>query len=103
LTNIGKNCHDVFFGFLGDTTMATMNISLPDPMRDWVQSQIEDGMYASSSDYVRDLIRRDQGNRRQQRLLQAAITEGLASGISDRSMEDVLKEAQARLAGLNAD
>jgi antitoxin ParD1/3/4 len=103
LTNIDKNCHDVFFGFPGDTTMATMNISLPDPMRDWVQSQIEDGMYASSSDYVRDLIRRDQSNRRQQRLLQAAITEGLASGISDRSMEDVLKEAQARLAGLNAD
>ena len=83
--------------------MATMNISLPDPMRDWVQSQIEDGMYASSSDYVRDLIRRDQVNRRQQRLLQAAITEGLASRISDRSMEDALKEAQARLAGLNAD
>ncbi len=83
--------------------MATMNISLPEPMRDWVQTQIEEGMYSSSSDYVRDLIRRDQENRRQHRLLQAAITEGLKSGLSDRSMDDVLKEAQARLAGLNAD
>jgi len=82
--------------------MATMNISLPEPMRDWVQSQIEDGMYSSSSDYVRDLIRRDQDNRRQQRLLQAAITEGLKSGISERSMENVLKEAQARLTTINA-
>ncbi len=40
--------------------MATMNVSVPDPMRDWVQSQIERGRYASVSDYVRDLIRRDQ-------------------------------------------
>ena len=40
--------------------MATMNVSVPDPMRDWVQSQIENGKYASASDYVRDLIRRDQ-------------------------------------------
>lgn len=82
--------------------MATMNISLPDPMRDWVQTQIREGKYSSSSDYVRDLIRRDQEARQQQHLLQEAITEGLKSGISNRSMEDVLKEAQARLVALNA-
>lgn len=40
--------------------MATMNISLPDPMRDYVQNRIDSGQYASVSDYVRDLIRRDQ-------------------------------------------
>ena len=40
--------------------MATMNISLPDQMREWVQGQIESGKYASSSDYVRDLIREHQ-------------------------------------------
>lgn len=40
--------------------MATMNISLPDQMREWVQSQIESGKYASSSDFVRDLIREHQ-------------------------------------------
>jgi antitoxin ParD1/3/4 len=86
-----------------DNIMATMNISLPDPMRDWVQTQIQDGRYSSSSDYVRDLIRRDQEFRQQQQILQEAITEGLKSGISNRSMEDVLKEAQARLVALNAD
>lgn len=82
--------------------MATMNISLPDPMRDWIQTQIQDGKYSSSSDYVRDLIRRDQEVRQQQQILQDAITEGLKSGISNRSMEELLKEAQARLATLNA-
>ncbi|MFV3126560.1 type II toxin-antitoxin system ParD family antitoxin [Niveispirillum sp. KHB5.9] len=40
--------------------MATMNVSVPDRMRDWVQSQVDSGNYASASDYVRDLIRRDQ-------------------------------------------
>ena len=60
--------------------MATMNISLPDPMRDWVQTQIETGKYASSSDYVRDLIRRDQEARDKIAALQAAITEGMNSG-----------------------
>ena len=40
--------------------MASMNISVPDSMREWVQSRIESGEYASVSDYVRDLIRRDQ-------------------------------------------
>lgn len=91
-----------FSNIFEDYVMATMNISLPDPMRDWVQTQILDGKYSSSSDYVRDLIRRDQETRQQQQVLQEAITEGLRSGISNRSMEDVLKEAQARLAALNA-
>ena len=40
--------------------MATMNVSLPDPMRDFVQSRIDSGQYVSVSDYVHDLIRRDQ-------------------------------------------
>lgn len=40
--------------------MASMNISLPDPLRDHVQARVDSGHYASASDYVRDLIRRDQ-------------------------------------------
>jgi len=43
--------------------MASINNSLPEQMRDWVQSQIETGSYSSSSDYVRDLIRKDQEHR----------------------------------------
>ena len=82
--------------------MATMNISLPDPLRDWVQEQIQDGNYSSSSDYVIDLIRRDRELREQKTVLQEAITTGLKSGISQRSMEDLLEEAKAKLAALNA-
>ena len=42
-----------------ETAMGTMNISLPDPMKSWVEDQAKSGRYANSSDYVRDLIRRD--------------------------------------------
>ncbi len=40
--------------------MATMNVSLPDAMKMWVEEQAETGRYSNASDYVRDLIRRDQ-------------------------------------------
>ena len=63
--------------------MASMNISLPEQMREWVQSQIEAGKYASSSDYVRDLIRQDQERRNEIAALQRAIEEGLESGESE--------------------
>ncbi len=40
--------------------MATMNISLPDQMKAWVEEQARSGRYGNSSDVVRDLIRREQ-------------------------------------------
>ncbi|MBT4836916.1 MAG: type II toxin-antitoxin system ParD family antitoxin [Methylococcales bacterium] len=74
--------------------MATMNVSLPNPMKDWVETQVKSGQYGNASDYVRDLIRRDQQDREQIKLLQQAISNGVKSGISDRSMLDILKEAR---------
>ena len=76
--------------------MATMNVSLPNQMKAWVEAQVQGGQYGNVSDYVRDLIRRDQQSREQIKTLQAAITKGLESGISDRSMQDVLKEARSK-------
>ena len=81
-----------------------MNISLPDPMKDWIAAQIESGKYASSSDYVRDLIRRDQENREQHQALQAAITKGLNSGnAGPLDMEEIKRKGRekARSAGLD--
>jgi antitoxin ParD1/3/4 len=60
--------------------MATMNVSLPEPMREWVKAKTSDGLYANSSDYVRDLIRQDQLRSQQIQALQNAIDESLASG-----------------------
>ena len=77
--------------------MATMTISVPDPMKDWVQSQVETGTYANTSDYIRDLIRKDQENRSKITALQKAITEGLESGISNKSFDEIINEARQEL------
>lgn len=69
--------------------MATMNISLPEAMKAFVESQVATGQYANSSDYVRDLIRYDQ---RELDLIRAAVAEGEASGDSGMTPDQILAE-----------
>ena len=45
--------------------MATLNISLPEQLRQWVAEQVSGGQYSSASDYLRDLIRTDQRKHQQ--------------------------------------
>lgn len=63
--------------------MATMNVSLPEAMKAWVESQSRDGQYGNASDYIRDLIRKDRERKEAVAVLQAAITEGIESGESE--------------------
>ena len=60
--------------------MATMNVSLPNAMKSWVEDQSKDGRYSNASDYVRDLIRKDQERSQAIGEIQALITEGIESG-----------------------
>ena len=76
--------------------MATMNISLPDPMKNWVETQSGSGKYSNSSDYVRDLIRRDQIKSEKIAHMQKLVTQGLESGITKSSTADILDEARKR-------
>ena len=82
--------------------MATMNISLPDQMKAWVEDQAKDGRYSNSSDYVRDLIRRDQIRAEKIATMQRLVDEARAGGISTRTMEDIRAEAKARIAARSA-
>ena len=79
--------------------MATMNISLPDPMKQWVEGQAETGRYSNASDYVRDLIRRDQERTTKIEAMQALIDEGRASGVSGRSVEEIFADVVTRKQG----
>jgi antitoxin ParD1/3/4 len=85
--------------------MATMTISLPDPMKEWVEARIQDGEYASSSDYVRDLIRRDRERRARSELslddLRRIVAQARESGDSPASVSDVLDAARALAKGRN--
>jgi antitoxin ParD1/3/4 len=77
--------------------MATMNVSVPDPMRDWVQQRIETGQYASASDYVRDLIRRDQAQAEEHREIVAALVKGEQSGVSTRRIPEIMAALKQEL------
>ena len=76
--------------------MATMNISLPDAMKDWVEKQSDNGRYANASDYVRDLIRKDQERNDKIAAMQRLVSEGLQSGVSQASMGDILSAAKTK-------
>lgn len=71
--------------------MGTMNISLPDPMKSWVEDQAKSGRYANSSDYVRDLIRRDRMRHEAIAEIQTAVDVGLASGPARSLDHDAFK------------
>lgn len=79
--------------------MATMNVSLPDPMKDWVEDQIKTGQYSNASDYVRDLIRKDQEYRDKRELLVRALVAGEQSGQSNSTVEQIWESVKARHAG----
>ena len=75
--------------------MATMNISLPEQMKVWAESQADNGKFSNTSDYVRDLIRKDQERSEKITAMQIKIDEGLASGISARNVSDIFEMARA--------
>ena len=80
--------------------MGTMNISLPDPMKSWVEDQAKSGRYANSSDYMRDLIRRDRLRQEAIAEIQAAVDVGLASGpATDLDRESFKARMRAQHAG----
>ena len=81
--------------------MATLSITLPDAMKRLVEARVQSGLYADTSDYVRDLIRADltgEGDWEVTDELAAAIEEGERSGISDRTFEEIVAEARAKFA-----
>jgi antitoxin ParD1/3/4 len=80
--------------------MQTMNISLPDPLKQFVDGQVAQGRYSSASEYVRDLIRADE-RRKAEEALETALLEGLNSPESLLGPGDwtaIRTEALARLA-----
>jgi antitoxin ParD1/3/4 len=96
------------------------SITVTDHQEKWIKAQVESGQYGNDSEYFRDLLRRDEEqNAKFQALkaaiqegldllrrdeeqnakfqaLKAAIQEGLDSGVSDKTVLDVWREAEER-------
>ena len=76
--------------------MATMNISLPDKMKEWVEGEVATGRYANASDLVRDIIRERQEKAAAIARLQREVDKGIASGISPLTPDQVFERAREK-------
>ena len=63
--------------------MATINISLPEPMNAWIEIRLQEGNFSNMSDYVRHLIHLDQVRVQATNALQQVIDEGVKSGAAE--------------------
>ena len=76
--------------------MQTMNISLPDQLKEFVEEQVDSGRYSTVSEYVRELIRIDE-KRKTQEKLEALLMEGIQSSepteMTRQDWDDIRREA----------
>lgn len=72
----------------------TMSFALPESMREYIDSRVAAGNYGNTSEYIRDLVRRDQEEQAKKRL-RDLIEEGLASGLGRRRTRADKKELLA--------
>jgi antitoxin ParD1/3/4 len=80
--------------------MATVTISLPDPMKDWIEAQAGNGQFSGVSDYIRDLVRQDQLRKDKREALIQALIEGEESGPAREWTRKELQAEARRRAGL---
>lgn len=77
-------------------TTIQKTITLTDKQDQWIKAQIAAGKFTNDSEYIRDLVRRDQEQHTQFIALKQAIQEGLDSNISDKTVREVWEEAELR-------
>jgi antitoxin ParD1/3/4 len=77
--------------------MNTMNVAIPEALKEFVQKQVSDGGYSSVSEYIRELIRADQRRRLEERV-DALLIEGLGSGEALEMTPDYWESKKRRLA-----
>ena len=81
--------------------MQTMNISLPDPMKEFVEERVSAGAYSSASEYVRELVRADQKRHAKEELEQIllnAMNSGDPFEVTPEMLEDVKQKLRVRAA-----
>ncbi|WP_346882165.1 type II toxin-antitoxin system ParD family antitoxin [uncultured Algibacter sp.] len=79
--------------------MATVRktVTFTEQQDKWIKAQIEAGEYTNDSEYLRNLVRQDQVNNTKYRSLKTKIIEGLESGVSTKSLPEIMKEVEARM------
>ena len=78
-------------------TTVRKTITLTDKQDDWIKARIAAGEFTSDNEYIRDLVRRDRERNAKLLAVKAAIQEGLDSGVSDKTIPQIMDEVEARL------
>ena len=71
-------------------------ITLTEKQDAWIKAQIVAGEFTNDSEYIRDLVRRDQEQNAKFKALKAAVQDGLNSGVSDKTLGEIWAEAERR-------
>lgn len=71
-------------------------ITVTDKQDEWIKSQIENGDFTNESEYIRALLRREQGNNENFLRLRAEIQKGLDSSISERTIDEIFEAGKKR-------
>lgn len=79
--------------------MTNLNLRVRPDIREWIESRVEKGEFSTAGDYLSALVERDRESRSdEERLedLRRIVADAEASGISDRTMDEIFAEAVAR-------
>jgi antitoxin ParD1/3/4 len=76
--------------------MATMNISLPDTLKKWVERRVKSGNFSNSSDFMRDLVRKEKDHAEYVKWLNSEIDKGLVSDFREISTDAAFAEAHGK-------
>ena len=76
---------------------ASMNISLPQSLKDKVEEAISSGHFSNSSDYIRHLIRQDLARIEEEQELKSLLKAGLKSGVSEKSITEVFSDLRSHI------
>jgi len=76
--------------------MSTMNISLPDSLKDFVDEQVNERGYGTSSEYVRELIRKDQDRLRLRDLLLAGAGSAPTQSVDETYFDRLRQKVRSK-------
>jgi antitoxin ParD1/3/4 len=76
--------------------MADTPKSLAEPAREWIASQVASGAWPNADAYLNDLVERDRQDAEKLAFVRSAVAEGRASGLSERTLDDIVAEGRAR-------
>jgi antitoxin ParD1/3/4 len=72
-------------------------ITFTEQQDQWIKAKIAGGQFTSDSEYIRDLVRRDQEKNAEIEAIRAALIEGEQSGMSTRTPDDIRKAVQKQM------